>query len=141
MKTAIICLFVLIVSACYQEQVKHGYVVVKSTSEYQHIHEFRPVIRVTYRIQQSVVISELAGLVEEYKDCEIIDLNNWECRYNDGTGFNKFGFTSGVYWKTPVRDKDIQYVSRWQYNVIRCKWYLHYNGVFKGLTSCVKTYI
>jgi len=128
-------------SACYSENVVHAYMIVKTNPEYSHVHDWRPVIQVTYSINGDEVISKLAGLVEVYKGCEIINIGNWECHYTDGTGFNKFGFSDRKYWKIPASDENVKYVSRWKYNVIRCKWYLHYNGVYKGILSCLKTYI
>ncbi len=134
----ILCLNMI---ACNSNSVIHAYVVVQSGPEYIQIDDMRPVIRVTYRIEGSEIISELAGLVEEYEECNIINIKNWQCQYSDGTGINQFGFTKGKYWKSPITDASIKYVSRWEYNIIRCKWYQYYRGMLEGLSSCVKTYI
>ena len=134
----LICFLVI---SCSKESEIHAYVVIKSDPEYMEINDMRPLIRVSYRIKDGQVISELAGLVEEYKQCKIVNLENWKCQYTDGTGLNQFGFTNGKYWKNPITDESIKYVGRWEYNIIRCKWYLYYNGKLKGLSLCVKTYI
>lgn len=137
----IVVILCLSITACDSDSVIHAYVVVKSEPEYLQIDDMRPLIRVTYRIDGSEIISELAGLVEEYEECKITNINNWQCKYTDDTGINQFGFTKGKYWKNPITDASIKYVSRWEYNIIRCKWYLHYRGTLNGLTTCIKTYI
>lgn len=34
--------------------------------------------------------------IEEYIKCVVIDRENWDCTYNDGSG--KFGFSKGEFW-------------------------------------------
>jgi hypothetical protein len=115
--------------------------VTKSISDEVKINEWRPVMRVIFRVGENKVLTEVAGLLDEYESCSIIDKNNWECHYTDGTGSNRFGFAEGKYWKDPVWGDDIKYVSRWKYNVIRCNWHQFDNGKIKGTASCLRTYI
>ena len=89
-------------------------------------------MRVTFRVSENKVVSEVASLVDEYEDCEISNKNNWQCRYTDGTGMNRFGFIGGKYWEEPGWGENIKHVSRWEYNLIRCKWYQSDNGNLKG---------
>ena len=126
---------------CSDDQTVFAYVVVKPMQEHDPINEWRPLMRVTYRIGENTVVSDVAGCLDEYHNCTIMNKNNWECQYEDGTGSNKFGFVDGKYWKKPGTGDDIQYVSRLKYNVIRCKWYQHDDGLVKGMVSCLKTYI
>ena len=129
------------VFSCMSDQIIHAYVVVKPNSDEFAINAWRPVIRITYKVTVDKVIAVTAGLVDEYNDCKISDKNNWVCQYTDDLGINKFGFENGKYWKDPSWGGDIKYVSRWEYNVIRCKWYQHYEGKFKGLSTCLQTII
>ncbi len=129
------------VSACTNDQIVYSYVVVKPTAEDSRVSEWRPVMRVTYRVMENIVISEVAGLLDEYQDCSIQDKKNWQCRYQDDRGENTFGFKDGKYWNQPGWGDEIRHVSRWEYNKIRCKWYQHDNGKFKGMMSCLRTYI
>ena len=131
----------IFITACSNDQTVYAYVVVKPTHEDAAVSEWRPVMRVTYRISDNNVISEVAGLLDEYQDCTVQDKYNWECRYQDDRGDNFFGFKDGKYWDQPGWGDDIKHVSRWEYNKIRCKWYQHDNGKFKGIMSCLQTYI
>ncbi len=137
----IVFLSALCVIACNNEQIVFSYVVVKPTVEDSVVNEWRPVMKVAYRVGENTVISEVANLLDEYKNCSIKDKNNWQCQYEDGTGKNKFGFNEGEYWKAPVLGEDVRYVSRWEYNVIRCKWFQYDSGKLKGMVSCLQTYI
>jgi hypothetical protein len=124
---------------CSNDQVVYAYVVTKSISEENKRNEWRPVMRVAFLVGEKKVMTEVAGLLDEYESCSIINKNNWECQYTDGAGRNRFGFNEGKYWKDPVWSDDIKYVSRWQYNVIRCNWYQFDNGKIKGTASCLRT--
>ncbi len=139
-------LLIIIVSitsfyGCSQENETYVYVVVKPDVEESNVSEWRPVMRVTYRIFEDTVVSEVAGLLDEYKNCIIKNKNNWQCQYEDGTGSNRFGFKSGQYYESPGWGDAIRHVSRWEYNLIRCKWYQHDSGKLEGAVSCLKTYI
>ena len=111
------------ICSCSNDQVVYAYVVTKPIPEQNDVNEWRPVMQVTFRVGEKKVVTEVASLVDEYNDCTIQNKNNWECRYTDGTGNNRFGFIHGKYWKDPGWGDDIKYVSRWEYNLIRCKWY------------------
>ncbi len=129
------------ITSCDDGQIIYAYVVVKPVPEQNDVSEWRPVMRVTFRVGKNKVISEVASLVDEYEDCTILNKKNWECQYIDGTGDNKFGFIDGKYWKEPGWGDDIKYVSRWKYNHIRCKWHQFENGKFKGVAKCLQTFI
>ena len=115
--------------------------VAKPTPKQIDVHEWRPVMRVTFRVGENKVISEVAGLLDEYRDCKVLDRKNWECQYTDGTGSNSFGFIDGKYWKKPGWGKNIRYVSRWEYNLIRCKWFQYNQGKLRGMALCIQTFI
>ena len=127
--------------SCSNEPVVYAYVVTKQLDEQDNVGDWQPLMRVTFRVGENKVISEIASLVDEYGNCTITDRHNWECQYTDGRGMNKFGFKSGDYWKEPDWGENIKYVSRWEYNVIRCKWYQQDEGKFNGLASCFRTFI
>ncbi len=129
----------LLVSSCSDDQTVYGYVITKPIENEETI--WRPVMRVTFRVGNKKVITEVAGLLDEYHNCVISDKNNWQCDYEDGRGMNQFGFKDGIYWNHPGWGDDIKYVSRWNYNVIRCRWYQYESGVLKGSLECLKTYI
>lgn len=131
----------LCVIACGNDHIVYSYVVVESVVEDSATKEWRPVMRVTYQVGENEVISEVAGLLDKYEGCSIKDKNNWQCNYEDGTGKNIFGFNDGRYWKAPSLGEDVRHVSRWEYNVIRCKLFQHDSGRFKGIASCLQTYI
>jgi len=137
----IISISTLCIIACSNDCIVYSYVVVKPTVEDSTVNEWCPVMRVTYRVGENTVISEVASLVDEYEDCSIKNKNNWQCQYEDGTGKNKFGFEGGSYWQAPSWSDDVRHVSRWEYNVIRCKWFQHDSGRVKGIVSCLQTYI
>lgn len=139
--TVLCCILLLItIAACSSDQTVYGYVVV-TKSEQKDTKLWQPVMRVTFRVSADKVISEVAGLLDEYQNCTIKDKNNWVCRYSDDRGLNSFGFKGGIYWNKPGWGSDIKYVSRWEYNVIRCKWYQRSSGAFKGTMECLQTYI
>ena len=141
-QTILIAVIIFIcVCSCSNDQIIYAYVVTKPMPEENNVSEWRPVIRVTFRVYESKVISEVAGVVDEYDDCTISNKNNWECQYSDGMGNNRFGFAAGKYWKDPDWGDDIKYVSRWEYNLIRCKWFQSDNGKFKGTAACLQTFI
>ena len=129
------------ICGCSNDQTVYAYMVVKNMSEEKKVNKWRPVLRIGYRVGENKVMSEVAGLLDEYQNCKISNRNNWECQYEDGTGLNKFGFKKGRYWQAPMQDENAKYVSRWEYNVIRCKWHQIEKGKLKGLASCFRTYI
>ncbi len=137
MKLLIASTMLVFICACGADQTVYGYVVTKIEQS----DGWQPVMRVTFRVGEDKVISEVAGLLDEYQDCTIENKHNWECRYQDGRGANKFGFTKGKYWNTPGWGSDIRYVSRWEYNLIRCKWYRQNSGTFNGTKECLRTFI
>jgi len=134
-------LSIVSVYGCDNPQTAHDYVVVKSAPEQLDISNWRPVMNVTYQIKEKSVISEVGGQLDEYHDCEIKNNRNWQCQYEDGVGKNIFGFKDGKYFSAPGWGNEIKHVSRWEYNLIRCRWYRHDNGYLKGMASCLQTYI
>ncbi len=141
LKTIITIITVIFHFGCDNEKAVYAYIVAKTTVEQEDTHDWRPVMRVIYYIKGDKIISEVASLVDEYEDCQIVDVKNWECEYEDGTGVNTFGFNDGKYWEKPGWGEQIKHVSRWEYNLIRCKWYQKEYGKIKGTTTCLKTYI
>jgi len=67
----------LFLIACSNDRIVYSYVVVKPTVEDSMVNEWRPVMRVAYQVSENTVISEVAGLLDEYKDCSIKNINNW----------------------------------------------------------------
>ena len=134
-------MLLLFIIACSNERIVYSYLVVKPNVEAGIANDWRPVMRVAYRVGENTVISEVAGLLDEYKDCSIQNVNNWQCQYEDDTGKNTFGFKNASYWQAPNLGENVRRVSRWEYNIIRCKRFQHDNGRISGLTSCLKTYI
>lgn len=129
------------ISSCSNDQTVYAYIVTKPIPEQIDVSEWRPVMRVAYRVNESNVVSDVAGCLDEYEVCTILDKNNWDCQYEDGTGKNRFGFRDGKFWKDPGWGDDIKYVTRWEYNLIRCKWYQFDKGKLKGMASCLQTFI
>lgn len=129
------------ICSCSNDQTVYAYIVTKPVPEQIDVSEWRPVMRVIFQVGESKVVSEVAGCLDEYEECTIFDKNNWECQYADGTGSNRFGFADGKYWKDPGWGENIKYVTRWEYNLIRCKWYQFNNGKFRGTASCLQTFI
>ena len=137
----LIIYILVLISGCSNTNEIYTYVVVKSNSDEKVVSEWRPVMRVIYRVGEKSVISEVAGLLDEYQNCAIENKSNWHCEYEDGTGHNKFGFKKGVFWQEPGWDGEIDHVSRWDFNVIRCKWYQYEKGKFDGIKTCLKTFV
>ena len=134
-------LLLIFLCNCSNDQLVYAYVVTKPIPEQNDVDTWRPVMRVTFRVGKNKVVTEVASLMDEYNDCTIQNKNNWQCQYVDGTGNNTFGFVDGKYWKDPGWGDDIKYVSRWEYNLIRCKWHQFESGKFKGTASCLQTFI
>jgi len=131
----------LFLIGCSNDRIIHAYVVVKSNVQDNTVDEWQPVMKVTYRVGENTVISEVAGLLDKYEDCSVKNIYNWQCEYEDGTGKNAFGFSKASYWRSPSPEEDIRHVSRWEYNLIRCKWFQHDYGRVAGISACLKTYI
>ena len=129
------------ICSCRNDQAVYAYMVAKPIPEQSVVSEWRPVMRVTFRVGKNKVVSDVAGCLDEYEKCTILNNKNWECQYADGTGSNRFGFIDGIYWKDPDWDNNIKYVSRWEYNLIRCKWYQFDNGKLRGTALCLQTFI
>ena len=140
-KLLISVLFLVGICGCSNDQAVYAYVVSKSTPKQTDMNTWRPVMRVAYRVSESKVVSDVAGCLDEFQICSIYDKYNWECEYEDGTGINRFGFLDGKYWKDPGWGDNIKYVSRWEYNLIRCKWHQFDNGIIRGTASCLQTFI
>ena len=140
-KLFVVIILIINICGCNNEHAVYAYMVSKPIPKQSDVSEWRPVMRVAFRIDGDKVISEVANVIDEYDNCTILNTNNWECQYTDGTGRNRFGFIDGKYWKKPYWDNNIKYVSRWEYNLIRCKWIQHSNGKLKGIILCLHTFI
>ena len=53
--------------------------------------------------------------IEVYSNCMVLDRENWDCAYNDGSG--KFGFSEGNYWCDDPKTEEWVYLARpiWLY--------------------------
>ena len=79
----------------------------------------------TYRISASgEVVKEILGSVTKYEDCAVLDARNWKCTYSKRSS-DSFGMRDGSFWTLPTALEsagwEIQYVSRLEYNLVRCQ--------------------
>ena len=128
-------LIALLLIACGDDETITVYELEKS-DPHGYGHEWLPLHPTTYRVGNDKVISETAGMLSEFGDCIIMTTENWECRYDDGSGV--FGFRKGEYWENdPWPDRRV--VSRFYYNRVRCHWAISdpYDGPFWGALRCV----
>ena len=132
---------IISISGCINNQSVYAYIVAKPIPKQSDVSDWRPVMRVSFRVSEDKVISEVANIIDEYEECTILNKKNWECQYIDGTGSNKFGFIDGKYWENPGWGDNIKYVSRLEYNLIRCKWFQFEYGNLKGTVLCLQTFI
>lgn len=86
----------------------------------------------TYSRQGDSIVSNTIGILSRYDRCVVADIENWECTFDDGSG--QFGFRQGSHWRDPVFD-DV-YVGRLEYNVLRCRWHHHDEGLL-GIMRCI----
>jgi hypothetical protein len=84
-------------------------------------HEWLPLNPTTYRVGDNVVVGKTAQFLHKYSDCAVLTKSDWECRYNDRSGF---GMREGTYWVEPV-EADTKYVSRFDYMKLHCEWQLN----------------
>lgn len=96
-------------------------------------HEWLPLNPIIYKIKQNTVTSMTVGLLSKYKDCTVMSVKDWECRFSDGSG--SFGFRNGDYWEYPI-NKDVQHVSQLRYNLVRCNWCMD-EGFIGGVVGCI----
>ena len=71
-----------------------------------------------YKISGNYIIRKTAGFVPKHENCTIFDIDNWVCGPHGKKGF---GFMEGKFFENPKGD-DTRIVSRFQYNVIGCKY-------------------
>ena len=76
--------------------------------------------RTQYKVDTDAqeVISRMPGfesmtLINKYKNCVIINVKNWTCRYDDGSG--EFGFNDGNYVRDSQDSYNSIYVTREQF--------------------------
>ncbi|MEQ9487631.1 MAG: hypothetical protein RIM72_01420 [Alphaproteobacteria bacterium] len=77
-----------------------------------------------YRIIGQSVVAQVGTFPPtRHNECAVIDMENWECKYSDGSGI--FGFSDGDYYQSDagVFD-DLRTISRFEYIVNNCKWSL-----------------
>lgn len=80
-----------------------------------------------YRVERNFVVSNVGGSVDKHEDCAIFDADNWECQYDDKSGW--FGFRGGRYFSMPnterfpyLSEHDQRGMSRFEYIVLTCRW-------------------
>ena len=124
------------VAACGDDRIVTAYPLMKVDPKTSFNHEWLPMNPTTYRVSENKVVSNTIGFLRETRDCTVWTANEWECRYSDGSG--TFGFRDGTYWENPQR-KGLKYVSRFEYNLVRCKWSINdpHEGLFWGTVSCI----
>jgi len=127
---------VLFVASCGDDGTATSYALQKVDPKFSYGHDWLPLNPATYLISKNKVVRKIAGSLKDFEDCTVFTVNDWECRYSDGSG--TFGFRNGTYWALP-KQEDIKLVSRFEYNRVRCEWSIDdpYEGIFWGIVSCV----
>jgi len=128
-----IMMIFLFCTACSDRQTVTAYSLQKVDPKTSYGHNWLPLNPTIYSIKQKSVISKTVGLLTEYNDCTVLSVKDWECRYSDGSG--SFGFRNGDYWEYPM-NKDFEYVSQLEYNLVRCKWCMD-GGFIEGVIGCI----
>ena len=121
---ASVLIAVLMLSACGDDDVVVVYQARKvDPATWGFGHEWIVKNPTIYRIGESSVVTKVGSFVEKYNDCAILTVDDWKCTYPDKSG--SFGFRDGEFWRYPNDGwEDIKTISRFQYNVISCKWNL-----------------
>ena len=127
---AVLVLFLLV--ACGDDQTVTGYSLQKVNSAKNYGHDWLPLNPSTFTVRERTVVSNTIGSLSKYKDCIIQSPEDWECRYSDGSG--RVGFRGGDYWLSPLH-KGRRIVTRWEYNIVRCKWAIKDSAIW-GAISC-----
>tara|TARA_R110002167_G_scaffold365406_1_gene589932 strand:+ start:6388 stop:6840 length:453 start_codon:yes stop_codon:yes gene_type:complete len=74
-----------------------------------------------YRIDGQIVIAQINDFPPvSYKDCSVMDIENWNCRYEDGSG--QFGLKDGDYYAIPHFGPERFSVSRFRYVMNHVHW-------------------
>jgi hypothetical protein len=131
-----ILFFISLLTTCGDSRLVTEYPLKKVDPKENQGIEWLPLNPTTYRIDNNIVISETLGLLAKYEECKALSLDNWECKYSDGSG--SFGFKNGEFWRIPAF-RDIKVVSRFEYNCIRCEWALKdtHEGMLWGAARCI----
>lgn len=100
-------------------------------------HDWLPLNPTIYRLTGSKIISKTGGLFNEYTNCKIMSIDDWECAYSS-TSKDTFGFNGGNFWQYPDWN-GYKYVSMIEYNLIRCQWTISdkYEGWLAGTARCL----
>ena len=123
----------LMLSACGDGDTVTVYKVQKVNPADSKGHEWLPLNPTTYRVGETIVVSETIGILSKYTDCAILSVDDWECAYSDGSG--SMGIQNGEYWRQPERE-GFRVVSRLEYHLIECEWDFGYDMVW-GSFACV----
>ena len=86
-----------LVSSCSEKNTVTEYSLQKVDPKESYGHDWLPLNPTTYRVGNNSVTSETVGILDKYDDCKIMSLENWECKYSDGSG--NFGFRNGDFWR------------------------------------------
>lgn len=131
-----VLLALVLLAGCGDDRTITAYPLKNVDPKTSYGHEWLPLNPTIYLVGEKQVVSKTVGLLAEYHKCTILSPRNWECSYSDGSG--RFGFRDGEYWEVPVWG-GVEYVSRLEYNWVRCKWAFHdkHEGYFWGAVRCV----
>jgi hypothetical protein len=90
----------------------------------------------TYRIDGQVVVEDWQGELTKYEKCTVVDVYNWTCVDRIGASF---GANDGEFFADQVELLKVEYVSRLEYNLNRCRWAMddRFEGPFRGAVSCI----
>ena len=83
-----------------------------------------------YAVRNDAVVSSIGSFISKYDKCAVLNVENWECEYSDGSG--SFGFRNGDYWHLPHYE-DTEYVSRFSYVLNKCQWWIFEGGIINPL--------
>ena len=137
---ALISLLLITISSCSSDdnQTVTVYSLKKMDNMPWRSYKWKPLNPTSFKIGTDKVVMAAGELINEYHDCKISSVDDWECRYGDGS--LSFGFKKGAYWKKP-EPMNIKTVSRISYNISRYKWLAEdYDSSFQAIFQCLSDY-
>jgi len=77
-----------------------------------------------FRVEGQTVLRNVGGLVSRQENCDVFDLNNWNCSYKDGSG--QIAMRDGQYWESRNESElfpgyEYRNISQFTYHIERCK--------------------
>ncbi len=88
-----------------------------------------------YRVSENQVTSSSVnghGIVK-YKDCAVVNVDYWRCKYSDKSG--SFGFHDGEYWQSSLNSGEYT-VPELGYHLHRCNTFIKESKGITGLIQC-----